>query len=314
MFRPRYVRKYKTKAAVPYVVDNSALTTAGSYGTVRKVRHRKTKEPYAQKTFQKVFSHRDRQKILKELALLELCLHKNTIQLIDAYEVDCEPHNIHIVTTPWAPYTLLEFIRSSDTNRKASCPWFEPARLKSDTCIYRMMYEIAEAVCYLHRHSIKHKDIKPDNILLFREQTRALTPILTDVGKSKVFRPGSTTDYVKSSYQFLAPEQLNLQDSSLKADIWQLGCCFAMILAVSRGGTPSSDTLWSSFEHTDERCSCNIATESGPFMQTLKSICIPGDVAQEHAHSVTCRMLELNPLARIDVGVVKIELESLPRA
>lgn len=228
---------------MPFVVDGSALPTAGSYGIVRKIVHRQTQELLAQKTFQNIFSAADRKKVLKELGILELCFHKNIIQFIQAYDVNDEPHSIHIVMAPWAPYTLLQFLRSSDANRKARCPWYEQQSATSDVCIYRMMYEVADAIHYLHRLSIKHKDIKPDNILLYREQSGRFVPIITDVGNSKVFRRGANTDYIKSSYQYLSPEQLRLEESSLKADIWQLGCCFAMLLTVARGGTLALNRL-----------------------------------------------------------------------
>lgn len=312
-FSPKYIHAYNTTRDVPYVVDSSAIPTSGSYGIVRKVVHGQTQELFAQKTFQNIFSVADRKKVLKELGVLELCFHRNIIQLIDAYNINEEPHDIHIVMAPWAPYTLLQFLRGSDTHRKAKCPWFEPDLPTSDICVYRMMHEVADAVRYLHRLSIKHKDIKPDNILLYQEQTGGLIPIITDVGTSKVFRRGSNTDYINSSYQYLSPEQLKCEESSLKADIWQLGCCFAMLLSVGRGGTSALNTLWTSFERTDEKCSCNIATEYGPFMQTLSDICTPGNVSQVHAHSLTCQMLESDSSVRIDIETVWTETERLPR-
>ncbi|EXJ68440.1 CAMK protein kinase [Cladophialophora psammophila CBS 110553] len=312
-FSPRYVHTYNTTRDVPYIVDSSAPPTSGSCGIVRKVVHRQTQESFAQKTFQNIFSAADRKNVLKELGVLELCFHRNIIQLIGAYDVNEEPYSIHIVMTPWAPYTLLEFLCGEDADRKAKCPWFEQHSVTSDTCIYRMMYEVADAVRYLHRLSIKHKDIKPDNILLHREQqTGRCIPIITDVGISKVFRRGADTDYDKGSYQYLSPEQLKHKESSLKADIWQLGCCFAMLLTVARGGTSAMDKLWTAFQKTVDRRACNIAIEYNHFMETFRGICIPGDASQEHAHSVTCRMLEMDPLVRIDIEAVRTEMERLP--
>lgn len=224
-----------------------------------------------------------------------------------------EPQTIHIVMTPWAPYTMLDFLLNYDTNRKKKCPWFEPNVPESDVCIFRIMYEMADAVDYLHRLSIKHKDIKPENILLYREGTTRVTPIVTDVGVSKIYRRGASTDYTESTWPYLSLEQLRGEESSLKSDIWQLGCCFAMLLAVARGGRPAVVNLWTTFDRTDGNCTCNIAQQSVPFLRTLKNICVPGSHAQEHAHGVVRQMLELQPSDRSSIELVKIGLERLPK-
>ncbi|KAL9617321.1 MAG: hypothetical protein Q9160_007901 [Pyrenula sp. 1 TL-2023] len=311
-FAPRYVHIYDSQENSPYIVDSLVLPTTGSYAIVQKVDHSRTQESFAQKTFTNVFSKSHRKKILREIGILELCIHRNIVQLIEAFEIKGDAQTIHIVMTPWAPYTLLNFLLSYDADRKKNCPWFEPNRPNSDVCIYRIMYEMADAIAYLHRQSIKHKDIKPDNILLHGRETVHVMPVITDVGVSKIYRRGASTNYTDSSWQYLSPEQLKSEESSLKADIWQLGCCFAMLLAVARGGRSALYTLWSTFDKTDENCTCNIAQESGPFLKTLRNICVPGNQAQEHAHGVVSRMLELHPSSRPDVEIVRMELEELP--
>jgi len=98
------------------------------------------------------------------------------------------------------------------------------------------MYELADAVTYLHANQIKHKDIKPENILLYREGNVAeITPLITDFGVSKVFSKDALTNYTDSTRSYLAPEQLHKESSTLKADIWQLGCSFAYLLALVAG-------------------------------------------------------------------------------
>ena len=310
---PRYIHLYASANEVPYRVDTSATPCPGSYGIVRKVVHDQWEEPLAEKTFQNVFSTAERKKILREVGVLEVCLHPNITAFVEAYEVRDQPHSIHLVMAPWAPYTLLQFLRSSDVSRATKCPWFQPGSTKSDLCICRMMYQIADAVRYLHGLSIKHKDIKPDNILLHHEGTTRITPLIADVGVSKVYRPGAPTDYLKSSYQYLAPEQLKSQESSLKADIWQLGCCFAMLFSVAVGGATALSRLWNSFENTNEDCSCNIAQEHGPFMETFNGICLSKTSSphQRKLYVIVTQMLDLDSSRRIEVGEVMIGLGDL---
>lgn len=215
---------------------------------------------------------------------------------------------------PWAPSTLWNFLLATDVRRKTEFPWFEPNVVSSDRCIYSIMLDIAAAVAFLHERSIKHKDIKPQNILLYREATGTIRPIVTDVGETKVYRAGTATDPKRSSYEYLAPEQqLETEDmqSTLKSDIWQLGCCFAMLLAVARAGLSGLEKLWNSFTNTAENSSCNIANESVQFMAMLHDICSSGSIPQEYAHRVVTRMLDKNPMTRFDIQNVSVELANL---
>lgn len=307
---PRYIHRYLSTKDVPYLIDTSTDPCRGSYGTVRKVKNKIATEEFAVKMFEDVRPSQ-RNKILREVGVLELCLHRNIVQLVEAFEVDDVPDSIHIVMAPWAPYTLLKFLQNSDHLRKARCPWFEPDTLTSDQCIYRVLLELADGVGYLHESSIKHKDIKPDNILLYQPESKSVIPIIADVGVSKVYSIGAGTDYIGSTYSYLSPEQLSSRESSLKSDIWQLGCCFAMLLAVARGGTSALDTLWSSFSKTDEHRSCNIAMEISSFMETLRGICLPGNRAQKHIYKVVIMMLDQDPATRLEIGVVRTEIQKL---
>lgn len=214
---------------------------------------------------------------------------------------------------PWASYTLWDFLSDSDAERQGVCPWFKTSDLDSDRHIYDIMSGIAAAIEFLHKRSIKHKDIKPQNILLHQEAGH-VRPIVTDVGETKVYRRGEPTNPMASSYQYLSPEQqmdAGEMRSTLKADIWQLGCCFAMLLAVARCAGAGLTKLWTSFENTDENCSCNIANESEHFMATLEQICLPGNALQEHAHQIVVRMLEKDPMTRLDIKSVNQELHFL---
>lgn len=313
-FRPRYIHSYSASDAPPYIVDKSTVPASGSFGTVRKVFHKTTGESFAAKSFHNVLSHRERSKILREVGCLELCVHHNLITLVEAFKVHDDPYTITIVMAPWAPSTLWNFLLTTDARRKIEFPWFEPNVISSGRCICHIMLDIVAAIAFLHERSIKHKDIKPQNILLYREDTGTIRPIVTDVGETKVYRAGTPTDPKRSSYEYLAPEQLlETEDmqSSLKADIWQLGCCFAMLLAVARSGLSGLEKLWNSFTNTAENSSCNIANESVQFMATLDDLYSPRSIAQEHTHWVVTCMLDKNPMTRFDIQDVGVELANL---
>lgn len=273
--------------------------------------HRKvTNEAFAEKTWGNLFSRKERKVVLDELGVLEVLSHPNIVDLVEAYEIADEPHAINIVMSPWAPFTLHKFLYDTDSDRKQHFTWFEPNTPASDAGIYNIMVQLASAVGHLHLLSIKHKDIKPDNILLHTAGGE-VTPYITDVGVSKVYWRGVKTNYDQSTYSFLSPEQLKHQESSLKSDIWQLGCCFAMILALMRGGQQGVVKLHVSYQRTDETCTCNIAEELLWFMGALNELCSSASARQKHMLWVVTRMLDLDPSSRFDIQMVEREMAKL---
>ncbi|KAI1302915.1 kinase-like protein [Xylaria venustula] len=312
-FRPRYIHKYEAAADVPFIKDTTSPAYSGSFGVVQKATHKRTQELLAMKTFSNIFSKKERAPILREIGLLEVCSHRNIVRYVEAFSMEDDEHTIHLVMAPWAPYTLTRFLRTPDRTRKKQCPWFEPSSPKSHRCVYRILYELSDALEYLHSHSIKHKDLKPDNILLYHEESDLVTPVITDVGVSKIFRQGAATKYTDSTWEYLAPEQHAEKESTPRSDIWQLGCCFAELLAVAIGGTSGYEKLHDSFNRDDEDCSCSIAYEHTRFMETLTTISTErSNAAQKEAFGVTCAMLELEPSSRIEIGQAKFALSCLP--
>ncbi|KAK4158637.1 Serine/threonine-protein kinase H1 [Cladorrhinum sp. PSN259] len=308
--KPRHLSTYNAFSDTPYVGDPEAETVSGSFGTVQKVCHRRTGEALAMKRFHDLWREKDRKLALQEIGVLEVCFHKNIVELVEAFQL--EDGDIRMVISPWAPFTLYKFLNTTDIMRRKRCPWFVvPGSHKSDRCIYRLVYELADGVSYLHGHTIKHKDLKPGNILLLHEDTDRVTPLITDVGTSKVYVPGAETNYIDSTYEYLAPEQHEKQSSTLQADIWQLGCCFAEILSVIVGGTAAHEKLVDSYNRDGRNCSCCIAKEHGPFMKALDEICLKGNSAIRRVHGLVRGMLDPDPASRLEIGIVKAQLAKL---
>jgi serine/threonine protein kinase len=83
---------------------------------------------------------------------------------------------------------------------------------------------IAEAIAYLHDHDIRHKDLKPSQILLSPEGLW-----LTDFGWSNDMSEYSQSatsggDNITAKYQ--APERASKQPCGRAEDVFALGCCF----------------------------------------------------------------------------------------
>jgi serine/threonine protein kinase len=96
--------------------------------------------------------------------------------------------------------------------------------------ILTWIYQIADALAFLHNLKILHKDIKAENILVMRE----LNAKLADFGTAKQ-TDGSRTTSGEIVGTFLAPEVRNHSGSTFKSDVYALGatlvqCCLKEII------------------------------------------------------------------------------------
>jgi serine/threonine protein kinase len=78
---------------------------------------------------------------------------------------------------------------------------------------------------YLHTNRIRHKDIKPQNILV-----KGMNVLITDFGTALDWSKdsGATTSGHPgpTSVNYIAPEVAEHEDRNESSDIWSLGCVF----------------------------------------------------------------------------------------
>lgn len=85
---------------------------------------------------------------------------------------------------------------------------------------------------------IRHKDLKPDNILLWPSQDPgpSIEAVFVDFGISKIHnRFANQSSHVGTS-TYRAPEQQPNHGPTLKSDIWAMGCCFTFVEALMHSG------------------------------------------------------------------------------
>jgi serine/threonine protein kinase len=92
---------------------------------------------------------------------------------------------------------------------------------------------LAAALDYLHTSKIRHRDIKPQNILV-----KGVTVYLTDFGISldwEGLSRSTTTEDSAKTVLYCAPEVAGYKPRNTASDVWSLGCVFLEIATVLAG-------------------------------------------------------------------------------
>ena len=96
---------------------------------------------------------------------------------------------------------------------------------------------LAQAVAYLHRQNvrIRHKDIKPENIVI----DDFGFPVLTDFGLSKHFETGQYSEGpTPKTLKYADPEAMREMRRDERSDIFSLGCVYLEMATVLLGKPP----------------------------------------------------------------------------
>jgi serine/threonine protein kinase len=95
---------------------------------------------------------------------------------------------------------------------------------------------LTSALSYLHDNRIRHKDIKPSNVLIKHDQV-----YLTDFGTSLDWSGcdnSTTLTAPPTTPRYCAPEVMAFVERNTSSDIWSLGCVFLEMWTVLKRHTP----------------------------------------------------------------------------
>ncbi|MHA7131519.1 protein kinase domain-containing protein [Algoriphagus namhaensis] len=129
-------------------------------------------------------------------------------------------HEIFKIETSAIEYSVVEVL---ELVQSVQHPEAFKAGLSSKQ-LKRMIIRLLEGFSFLHANHLLHRDIKPDNLLIYREKGNYYFKII-DLD----FIGGAASQTLVTTPEFLAPEVNSYLDYDVKAEIWAIGLVLYLI-------------------------------------------------------------------------------------
>jgi cyclin-dependent kinase 2 len=181
----------------------------GTYGVVYKAKDRTTNEIIALK---KIRLEADDEGVpstaIREISLLKELRHPNVVELKN------------VVHSEQKLYLIFEYL---DHDLKKFMDAYG-APLPTIT-VKSYLYQMLSALLFCHTHRVLHRDLKPQNLLIDKNNSLKLA----DFGLARAFGlPVKTYTHEVVTLWYRAPEiLLGCRQYSTPVDIWSVGCIFA---------------------------------------------------------------------------------------
>ena len=116
---------------------------------------------------------------------------------------------------PDAAYLVMRFLRGGSVEDLLEAGPLEPSR------VVHITEQVASALGAAHRQGVVHRDVKPGNILLDEEGNAYLTDFGVALDEGSPER--STGTMMRGTPAYLSPEQIRLEPTSPRSDVYALG-------------------------------------------------------------------------------------------
>ena len=143
-----------------------------------------------------------------EIEIMKTLNHDNIVKLYDVFYDE------------YYAYLIMEYSHCGDLSK------YLKGRPLKEKYAQKFAKQLASAMKYLIQRNIIHRDIKPQNILVFNKNTIKLT----DFGFARYFDKGTMVETLCGSPLYMSPEIIKYKKYSNKADLWSIGIIFYEIL------------------------------------------------------------------------------------
>ncbi|KAF2678379.1 kinase-like protein, partial [Lentithecium fluviatile CBS 122367] len=197
----------------------------GQKGVVEKVRHAHSSAIYARKTY-RLSPRSARQRALDRAAYVReieitrrLQKHRHIVRVVASYSTS---DTLAVILEPAADggdlKTYLARYAAGDVE----------TRRDMQRTLYHAYGCLASGLAFMHSQRIRHRDVKPENILVHGTEV-----LFADFGISRDYsgKADSWTDGRADAFtaKYCAPEVQDQGVRSSRSDVWALGCVFLLL-------------------------------------------------------------------------------------
>eukprot|EP00736_Rhodelphis_marinus_P010757 Rmarinus@m.21704 len=200
--------------------EERGILGTGNYGIVKSAIDKHTGQPVAVKIIIKkriALDNAGSAAALAEFDLMKKLTHKNIIQINECFE------------TEKAFVLVMEQACGGELFEKVAVE----GRVSEDLARH-VVQQILEAIHYLHSKNIIHRDMKPENVLIF--DPRNMHVKVTDFGLAKILGDRSMAKTFCGTPEYFAPEMLQTEDGlapgyGKSIDVWSVGVILFILLS-----------------------------------------------------------------------------------
>ena len=193
---------------------------------LKKLRHHHVVRVVASYTQSKIFGL-----LLWPVAVCDLSVLLDDVDFMTSYVWSQRTRSSSII----AREGLASRWTALDLDRQTLDIWIPPAQR-----LYKCFGCLVNGIAYLHSQNIRHKDLKPSNVLITLDGLR-----LTDFDRSTDFsllETSQTENGERGTPKYFAPEVFDFQRYGRSADMFSLGCIF-MEITISYSMSSSLENL-----------------------------------------------------------------------
>ncbi|HEY9756389.1 MAG TPA: serine/threonine-protein kinase [Oculatellaceae cyanobacterium] len=212
---------------MPSQYEIEGKISQGGMGAIYKAQNRYTGAMVAIKTI-KVEAANQQKALQRFIAEAQACARLRHPRI-------CQVHDFGL-TDSQIPFLVMDFINGIPLGKKVQ----RDGRIMPAEAVV-IFQQIAEGLEHAHGHRVVHRDLKPDNIMLSRDEGGATLVQIVDFGIAKVLvddkekddasQLTSTGSFVGTPL-FMSPEQARSKgDIDHRSDIYSLGCVMYYILS-----------------------------------------------------------------------------------
>lgn len=217
-------RHHYFKGDEPLPFESKGTLGAGGFGQVDKVLSLISFKEYARKRVPRKAALSGRgteamKGIVAEIEIIKKLKHRHIVEFVGSYT---DRRYLGLIVSPVAEMDFSTYLKKAESPQHAEIQTFFGC--------------LATALQFLHDSQIRHKDIKPGNILIDRGNI-----LFTDFGLALDFADAScstTAGMVNGvTRRYCAPEVTLHEPRNTSSDIWSLGVVFLEMTVVLKGKT-----------------------------------------------------------------------------